>query len=148
MTMSLADERDTASLGARIGRALRAGDVVLLSGELGAGKTALARAILRARGVTERVPSPTFTMVQSYDTPGLTVRHFDLYRVADARELDELGLDDALINDAVLVEWPARASSRFPHDALHVDLTATGDTSRDVRVHGAERWRDVFAGAA
>lgn len=147
MTMSLADERETASLGGRIGRALRAGDAVLLSGDLGAGKTALARAILRARGVSEHVPSPTFTMVQSYETPGLAVRHFDLYRIVDARELDELGLDDALSAGAVLVEWPDRAPDVWPDDALRVALTVTGEQSRDAVLTGGVRWQRALAGA-
>ena len=124
--MSLGSEAATVALGARIARGLHAGDAVLLSGELGAGKTALARGILRARGVTEHVPSPTFTLVQSYETPGLTVRHFDLYRVENARELDELGLDEALDEGAILVEWPERAPARWPADALHIGLAIAG----------------------
>jgi tRNA threonylcarbamoyl adenosine modification protein YjeE len=143
--MTLAGEKATADLGARIARGLRAGDAVLLAGDLGAGKTALARAILRALGVTEHVPSPTFTLVQSYDTPALRVRHFDLYRVENARELDELGLDDALEDGAVLVEWPERAKDRWPEDALRVTLAVTGETSRSARLRGPARWKDVLS---
>jgi tRNA threonylcarbamoyladenosine biosynthesis protein TsaE len=143
--MSLPDERATADLGARIARGLRAGDAILLTGDLGAGKTALARAILRARGVDEHVPSPTFTLVQSYHTPGLAIRHFDLYRVEEARELDELGLDEALDEGAILVEWPERAEGRWPDDALHVVLTPTGETSRAVTLRGPARWKDVLS---
>jgi tRNA threonylcarbamoyladenosine biosynthesis protein TsaE len=140
--MELADENATAELGARIARGLRAGDVVLLSGDLGAGKTALARSILRALGVDEHVPSPTFTLMQTYDTPRLTVRHLDLFRVEDARELDELGLDEALDDGAVLVEWPERAAARWPDDAIRVDLTTTGEASRRAVVKGPARWRE------
>jgi tRNA threonylcarbamoyladenosine biosynthesis protein TsaE len=142
--MDLADENATADLGARIARGLRAGDAVLLSGELGAGKTALARAVLRALGVDEHVPSPTFTLMQTYDTAKLTVRHLDLYRVEDARELDELGLDEALDDGALLVEWPERAAGRWPDDAMHVALTTTGETSRRVAVQAPSRWREVL----
>jgi tRNA threonylcarbamoyl adenosine modification protein YjeE len=148
MSVSLEDEAATAALGARIADALRAGDAVLLSGELGAGKTALARAILRARGVTEHVPSPTFTLVQGYETAHLTLRHFDLYRIEDERELDELGLDDALSEGAVLIEWPDRAATRLPEEALKIDLRVTSEQSRKARISGPPRWRDVLSGAA
>ena len=148
MSVSLEDEAATVALGARIADALRAGDAVLLSGELGAGKTALARAILRARGVTEHVPSPTFTLVQGYETGDLTVRHFDLYRIEDEWELDELGLDDALSEGAVLIEWPDRAATRLPEDALKVDLRVTSERSRKARISGPPRWRDVLSGVA
>ena len=143
--MSLGSEAATQALGARIARGLRAGDAVLLSGELGAGKTALARAILRALGVTEHVPSPTFTLVQSYETPGLTLRHLDLYRVENPRELDELGIDEALDEGSILVEWPERAPSHWPADALHVALTIAGETSREATVCCPPRWRDIIA---
>jgi tRNA threonylcarbamoyladenosine biosynthesis protein TsaE len=145
--MSLEGEAATAALGARIARGLRVGDVVLLSGELGAGKTALARGILRALGVSEHVPSPTFTLVQSYETPSLTVRHLDLYRVDEARELDELGLDEALDDGAVMVEWPERAPGRWPGDALEVSLAMTGETSREASIKGPARWRDILGRA-
>jgi tRNA threonylcarbamoyladenosine biosynthesis protein TsaE len=143
--MSLGSEAATEALGARIARGLHAGDVVLLSGELGAGKTALARAVLRTLGVSEHVPSPTFTLVQSYETPGLIVRHLDLYRVENARELDELGLDEALDEGAILVEWPERAPDRWPEDALHIGLVIVGENSREATVSGPMRWREFLA---
>src|ERR1700761_1542097 len=119
----LADLGATGALAARIAPLLAAGDVVALEGDLGAGKTTLARAILRALGVSEDVPSPTFTLVQSYDTPRLAVSHYDLYRLKHIREMEELGFDDALAQGAVLVEWPERAPEALPPDALHVRLS-------------------------
>lgn len=148
MTLRLNDEADTAALGRRIASALRPGDAVLLSGELGAGKTALARAVLRARGVSEPVPSPTFMLAQAYDAAGLPIRHFDLYRIERERDLEELGLDEALDDGAVLVEWPERAPGRFPADALEIALSATGETAREAEIKGPERWRSVLTGAS
>jgi tRNA threonylcarbamoyl adenosine modification protein YjeE len=136
----LADGAETERLGARIAGGLSVGDAVALQGDLGAGKTTLARAILRALGVTEDVPSPTFTLVQQYDTPRLTVRHYDLYRLADAAEIAELGLDEALDEGAALIEWPERAGSRLPRDALHVVLTITGQAARHARLSGPAKW--------
>jgi tRNA threonylcarbamoyl adenosine modification protein YjeE len=149
--VTLKDEAATAELGARIAAALLPGDVVALSGELGAGKTALARAILRERGVEGHVPSPTFTLVQAYETPGLTVHHFDLYRVEDETELRELGLEDAREEGALLIEWPERGMPRsWIGDALSISLsmappTPAGETGRQARITGPARWRDVFA---
>ena len=146
MTVKLRDEAATAALGAAIARGLRAGDAVLLEGELGSGKTTLARAVLRALGVAEYVPSPSFTLVQAYETPGLTVRHFDLYRVNAANELNELGLEDALAEGAVLIEWPERARARMPVNALEVQLSASGETTREAKLSGPARWREIFEG--
>ena len=142
--LTLDDETVTAELGARIATLLKAGDVIALSGDLGAGKTALARAILRALGVTGHVPSPTFTLVQSYETPGLTVHHFDLYRVEDESELRELGLDEAREEGAVLIEWPERGMpAAWAADALQVGLSATGETVRQAKISGSSRWRNL-----
>ena len=146
--LTLKDEAATAELGARIAAALAPGDVVTLSGELGAGKTALARAILRGLGVQGHVPSPTFTLVQAYETPGLTVHHFDFYRIERASELSELGLDDAVEGGAVLIEWPERGMpASLTVDALRIALEPIGETSRELKISGPARWRTVLGGA-
>jgi tRNA threonylcarbamoyl adenosine modification protein YjeE len=141
----LPDLGATKLLGARIAAALRPGDTVALAGDLGAGKTTLARAILAGLGVAETIPSPTFTLVQSYDTARLPVSHFDLYRLKNARELDELGLDEALERGAALIEWPERAEDRLPEDRLTVALRGEmADRRADLR--GPARWRVLADG--
>jgi len=147
MPIQLGDLAATDALGARIAAGLGIGDAVALHGDLGAGKTTLARAILRALGVAENVPSPTFTLVQTYETPGLVVRHYDLYRILNPRDVDELGLEDALEEGAVLIEWPERAGDRLPGDTLHVALTTTGPHSRRADIAGAARWASLLSGA-
>ena len=132
------------ALGARIAGELRIGDCVALQGDLGAGKTTLARAILRALGVSEAIPSPTFTLVQSYETERLRIRHYDLYRIENPAELDELGLEDALIDGAVLVEWPERAGNRLPQDALYLKLSMDA-AGRRASLSGPARWTNVFS---
>ena len=134
---ALPDLAATAALGARIAAVLQVGDLVALGGDLGAGKTTLARAILAALGLSENVPSPTFTLVQSYDTPRLRVSHYDLYRLKSETEMQELGLDEALEDGAALVEWPERA--HLP-EGLTVRLSADSDNRRAV-LEGGPRWR-------
>jgi len=143
-SVALPDMAATQALGARIAAGLEPGDTIALEGDLGAGKTTLARAILRAVGVTEDVPSPTFTLVQLYETPRLIVRHYDLYRIENAPEIDELGLDDALSEGAALIEWPDRAEGRLPTDMLHVALAITGSGSRTAVLNGPARWARRF----
>ncbi|TPJ74349.1 tRNA (adenosine(37)-N6)-threonylcarbamoyltransferase complex ATPase subunit type 1 TsaE [Mesorhizobium sp. B2-7-1] len=132
----LADEAATARLGEDLAMALRAGDAIALRGDLGAGKSTLARALIRALADDTglEVPSPTFTLVQSYETR-VPVHHFDLYRLSSPDELDELGLDDALSQGAALIEWPERAAERLPENALWVDLAEHGE-SRVARLSG------------
>jgi tRNA threonylcarbamoyl adenosine modification protein YjeE len=142
-TLGLGDLAATTALGARIAACLRTGDAVALSGDLGTGKTTLARAILRALGISETVPSPSFTLVQSYETPHLCVRHFDLYRIANSAEIDELGLEEALDEGAVLIEWPDRAQARLPADRLRIELTLEGD-KRTAHLTGPTRWRPTL----
>ncbi len=137
----LPDLDATTRLGAGIAGGLEVGDAVALWGDLGAGKTTLARAILRALGVKEDVPSPTFTLVQSYDTSP-PIAHYDLYRLKIAREMEELGFDDALAQGAVLVEWPERAPEVLPPDALHVRLSLK-DGGRVARITGPARWESL-----
>ena len=134
----LPDLDATARLGTAIAAGLKPGTAIALWGDLGSGKTTLARAILRAMGVTEDVPSPTFTLVQSYDTSP-PVAHYDLYRLKNAREMAELGFDDALADGAVLVEWPERAPECLPPDALHVRLSMQ-DGARMALLRGPAQW--------
>lgn len=118
------DEMQLANLGADLAFVARTGDLLTLSGELGAGKTTLARAIIHTLmdGELEEIPSPTFTLVQTYTTPRMGVAHFDLYRLGAPEELDELGLDLALTEGIALVEWPERADGFLPHDRLEVRI--------------------------
>ena len=139
----LPDLAATGALGARIAGHLKPGDAVALSGDLGAGKTTLARAILAGLGVSETVPSPTFTLVQTYETPSLSVSHFDLYRLKKAAEMDELGLDEALEHGAALIEWPERAGARLPENRLNVELRIEADGRRAV-LTGPARWQDLL----
>jgi tRNA threonylcarbamoyladenosine biosynthesis protein TsaE len=139
----LSDLAATGALGARIAAHLKPGDAVALSGDLGAGKTTLARAILTALGVSETVPSPTFTLVQAYDAPALSVSHFDLYRLKNEAELDELGLEDALEHGAALIEWPERAGARLPENRLDVELRIEADGRRAL-LTGPSRWQELL----
>jgi tRNA threonylcarbamoyladenosine biosynthesis protein TsaE len=121
-SIMLADEAATAALAARLARQARPGDLVTLAGPLGAGKTSFARAFIAALGVPDEVPSPTFTLVQTYEAPIGTLWHFDLYRLTSPDEVDELGLDEALIDGIVLIEWPDRLGALLPRERLDLVL--------------------------
>lgn len=145
--MNLPDEAATARLGAAIAAALRPGEAVCLSGPLGAGKSTLARALVRALTTPdEEVPSPTFTLVQFYEGPRLPVAHFDLYRLSDPDEAYEIGLDEALDAGAAVIEWPQRLEGRLPADRLDVEIELTEDAgARRARLtpHGAWEGRGL-----
>jgi tRNA threonylcarbamoyl adenosine modification protein YjeE len=140
----LADEAETARLGADLAPALRAGDVLALSGDLGAGKSTLARALVRALAQDDAldVPSPTFTLVQSYATE-TPVHHLDLYRLAGGDELDELGLDEMLSDGAALIEWPERAGDRLPKATVRVTLSQHGDGRLAIITGGGPVFRRI-----
>jgi N-acetylmuramate 1-kinase len=123
-SVALPDEHATRRLAIDIANALEAGDVVTLSGDLGAGKTTLARTLIRylAGDVEIEVPSPTFTLMQTYDLPQFPLVHVDLYRLSGPAELAELGFDDLPERAVVLVEWPDRADGLLPPDRLDVSL--------------------------
>ena len=134
----LADEAATQALGRDLAAALRPGDAVCLTGPLGAGKSTLARALIRAlTSPDEEVPSPTFTLVQFYETAGFPLAHFDLYRLSDPDEAYEIGLDEALDDGVALIEWPQRLEGRLPATRLDIDIALDGDARRAVIVrHG------------
>lgn len=143
----LPDETATHDLGLRLSALFRTGDLILLRGDLGAGKTTLARAAVQAHleghGLTEDVPSPTFTLVQTYESPDLLLTHVDLYRIEEEGELRELGLAEALDEGAVLVEWPERAEgemARHSCDRLDIRLSLMPDGARRAELTGTGSW--------
>ncbi len=140
--MILRDEAATLAAGARLADMLHVGDVVALSGPLGAGKTTLARGCLAALGHTGEVASPTFTLVQSYGAQDVRVPvlHVDLYRLSDPDDAEELGLDDARSDHALLVEWPERLGSALWRDALRLTLEPTADGVRRLTASVPASW--------
>lgn len=127
MTFPLHSPEQTSRLARGLGRRLTAGDTILLTGDVGAGKTHFARALIQSLLVTpEDVPSPTFTLVQVYDAEsGVEIWHADLYRLTDPSETEELGLADAMDKAICLIEWPDRLGVLRPQDALDIALAAT-----------------------
>ena len=145
----LDDEAATQRLGAALAQALQPGEAICLSGPLGAGKSTLARALIRARSSPdEDVPSPTFTLVQFYEGDGLSIAHFDLYRLSDPDEAYEIGLDEALDEGAALIEWPQRLEGRLPPHRLDIEIALDGEARR-VRLtpHGAWEGRAIEFGS-
>jgi tRNA threonylcarbamoyladenosine biosynthesis protein TsaE len=147
MPLALADEAATQDLAARIAALARVGDAILLQGGLGGGKTSFARGFLRALGVAEEVPSPTFTLVQAYDTAKGSVLHFDLYRLKRPEEALELGFEDARTEAILLVEWPERLGRLRPADALTVALAIDGPHRRVASLSGGGDWLARLASA-
>jgi len=145
---TLADAEATARLGALIAGGLRAGEAVCLYGPLGAGKSTLARGLIRAlTRPDEDVPSPTFTLVQVYDGPEFPIAHFDLYRLTSASEAYEIGLEEALETGAAVIEWPERLEGDLPSARLDVELAIPPDAApgqafgaRLVRLTGYGPW--------
>jgi tRNA threonylcarbamoyladenosine biosynthesis protein TsaE len=129
--LHLPEAPNTEALGHRLAALARPGDVILLEGPIGAGKSCLARAFIRARlGREEEVPSPTFTLVQVYEDKAGEIWHADLYRLTHPDEVWELGLDDAFTTAICLVEWPDRLGHHVPPDALRIRLAAEGEGRR------------------
>ncbi len=150
-SLHLADLAAVDKLGAAIAQEVRTGDILALSGDLGAGKTTLARAILSHLGLAEEAPSPTFTIVVTYDSPPLRlpVWHVDLYRLDEPEETVELGLEEAFDTALSLIEWPERMGPYMPADRLWLSLApATNGEGRvltaDVPPAWEERVRRLF----
>lgn len=149
--VTLPDAAATSALAARLAPHLGPGDCLCLAGDLGAGKTHFARALIQARlaaeGLTEDVPSPTFTLVQTYQAGDLEIWHSDLYRLSDPREMDELGLTDAFDTALCLIEWPDRMAGEMPQAALWLHLVMAGE-GREVTFRSArpDLWQSRLAG--
>jgi len=146
LVFPLADLTTTFGLARRLAPLLRAGDLVTLQGDLGAGKTTFARALLDALGVEGEVPSPSFTLVQHYESPAFPICHFDLYRLKGPEEMEELGMEDALAHGLVLVEWPERALSLMPRDRLELRFDIGAEGKRRLSLEGLGRWRERIEG--
>lgn len=143
-SMKLSDEAATMALGKRLAAALQPGDKIALTGTLGAGKTTLTRGILRGLGFADDVPSPTFAIVQQYEPPEvrLPVAHVDFYRIEEPDEIQELGLDDILMDGAIIAEWPDRMPDVFWSDALQITLEIENDNTRQLTWVAGPAWKD------
>ena len=141
-SLSLADERATEALAARLAGLARQGDVIALAGPLGSGKTSFARAFIRARfDKPQDVPSPTFTLVEIYSGNGPPVWHFDLFRLAAPEEAWELGIEDAFSDGISLIEWPERLGALLPKEHLAIALAfGPSATARTARLVASPLW--------
>jgi len=141
--LTLDGEEATAELAAEIASLAEDGDVIALSGELGTGKTTFARAFLREWGVQEEIPSPTFTLVQTYELEAGTVWHFDLYRLEKPDDALELDIEDAFTEGISLIEWPERLGAYLPWERLDLRF-AIGEREdvRRVEIEGTDEWAD------
>ena len=142
--MIIDSEKAMLDLGANLADILQIGDKIALSGTLGAGKTTFARGLLQGLGFTEEVPSPTFAIVQQYESPEtrIPVAHVDLYRIEDTDEIRELGLDDALEYGALIAEWPDRMPDRFWDDGLQIKLEIESETTRRLTWTAGPAWKN------
>ena len=135
---------ETRALGERLADSLKAGDVLLLEGELGAGKSEFARGIDKGLGVQETVTSPSFTILNVYESGRIPLYHFDWYRLESEEELYELGMDEYLGGEGIsLVEWPCRCPDAIPPDCLRIQITATGENSRRISSESCGSFRSI-----
>ena len=134
----------TRALGEKLALKLQPGDIVLLDGALGAGKSELARGIARGLGVTETVTSPSFTILNVYESGLYPLYHFDWYRLESEEELYELGMDEYLGGDGItLVEWPSRCPEAVPDDCLLIRIETAGETIRRIRMESTGSFRRI-----
>lgn len=137
--INLPNEAATLSLGAALAHFMAVGDSLALRGDLGAGKTTLARGLIGALSGETDVPSPTYTMVQTYDTPKGELWHGDMYRLERPQDCIELGLEEAFLDCICLIEWPDKLGGYLPKDAINITIAFDG-TGRAARIEGAKKW--------
>ncbi len=137
----LPDEDAAARLGAGLAAGLQTGDVICLEGPLGAGKTTCARGLIKAYCGASDVPSPTFTLVETYQNADAALWHFDLYRLEHPRDVFELGFEDALADGICLIEWPDRIEGLLPPDPLRLVFHIPQEGGRKVDINGPKIWR-------
>jgi tRNA threonylcarbamoyladenosine biosynthesis protein TsaE len=146
IVVDLRDETATAALAARIAAMATPGDIIALKGDLGTGKTAFARAFIRAWVNQEEVPSPTFTLVQVYDVGPTAIWHFDLYRIRAPEDAWELGIEDAFVEGISLIEWPERLGPLLPDRRLELNFAFGDDPgARRIAVDPGKGWQARLA---
>jgi tRNA threonylcarbamoyladenosine biosynthesis protein TsaE len=146
IVVDLPDETATAALAARIAAVARPADIIALKGDLGSGKTAFARAFIRACGSHDEVPSPTFTLVQVYDAGPTAIWHFDLYRIRAPEEAWELGIEDAFITGISLIEWPERLGPLLPDRRLELSFAFDDEPgARRIAIDPGREWEARLA---
>ncbi len=143
LEFTLPDEAATSELGRRLAGLSRRGDVFALSGTLGMGKSVLARAFIQQLCGAAEVPSPTFTLVQTYSAPDFEIYHFDLYRLKTAEEIFELGIEDAMYQAVCLIEWPEKMRPYVPFDAIWINFASLSSGGRKITISSdsPEKWR-------
>ncbi len=145
MNIDLADEAATVAAGQQFGRAVRAGAIVYLDGQLGAGKTTFCRGVLLAFSYTGAVKSPTYTLVEPYELDGVPIFHFDLYRLGDAEELEYMGIRDYFSEQSIcLIEWPERGQGVLPLADIQVRIVQHGSGRRLSMAAHTERGRQIL----
>lgn len=132
-TIICKDEKQTINFGRKLAGIAQTGDCFALFGTLGMGKSVLARSFIQELTSAEEVPSPTFTLVQSYETPDFEIYHFDLYRIKSAEEVFELGMEDALYQGVCLIEWPEKMGGYLPRDIFKLTITPY-ETGRKIEI--------------
>ncbi len=142
--IALRNERETLAFAAKLAPYLQAGDVLALRGDLGSGKTSFCRGIIRTLTNTHEVPSPTYTLVQTYEAEKFNIWHFDLYRLEDAHEVWELGIEEALEEGICLIEWPERIDNLLSGAELNIDIVFK-DEGRTLQISGSDTWGDRLA---
>ena len=129
-------EKQTGEIAASFGQSLKAPALICLSGDLGAGKSVFARALIQSLTSPDtEVPSPTYTLVQPYDSAKGTLYHFDLYRLEDPEEIYDIGWEDALFDGIVIVEWPQRAGTLLPDNKIDITIHQTDENERQITIH-------------
>lgn len=126
------DESETVRLAQSLAQTAKAGDVWALYGTLGMGKSVFSRAFIKQLYPTEEVPSPTFTLVQTYPAADFEIFHFDLYRLKSSEEVWELNMEEAMYGGVCLIEWPEKMGAYLPRDVFRVEIKAEGDTGRQI----------------
>ena len=132
-TVICPDEQKTMEFGRQLAQIARIGDCFALFGTLGMGKSVLARSFIQTLTGAQEVPSPTFTLVQSYETPGFEIYHFDLYRIKSPDEIFELGMEEALYQGVCIIEWPEKMAGYLPRDVFRVNITPF-ETGRKIEI--------------